>query len=288
VGYGDDARVARPRIEDHAPALGTPPHPHASTAAHAVVVTPAEVGLLGAFAGGLLSFLSPCVLPVVPAYVSVVTGLSVTSVREGGRAHLRQVLRTSLGFVLGFSTVFVLLGLSVTAVGRALYAHHQLLTRVSGLVVLAMALFLLGSLVLQSPWLLQEKRWHPSLDRFGPFAAPAAGVAFGFGWTPCIGPVLTSVLAVAASSGEVGRGAGLLVAYSVGLAVPFLAAALALDRFAGAFGFVKRHFLAITVSSAVVLAAFGTLLALNRMSLVTTITQSLLSVIGLDGLLGLG
>ena len=251
-------------------------------------MTGAELSLLGAFVGGLLSFLSPCVLPVVPAYVSVVTGLSVTSVQEGGRSHLGQVLKTSLGFVIGFSTVFVLLGLSVTAVGQVLYVNRVLLTRISGLVVLAMALFLLGSLFLKAPWLYQEKRWHPQLDRFGPFAAPVAGVAFGFGWTPCIGPVLTSVLAVAASSGDVGRGTAMLIAYSAGLAVPFLAAALALDRVAGAFDFVKRHFFAITVTSGVILAVFGALLAFNRMSLVTTLTQSVLESIGLGGLLGLG
>ena len=164
----------------------------------------------------------------------------------------------------------------------------QLLTRLSGLVVLAMALFLLASLILKAPWLYQEKRWHPALDRFGPFAAPVAGVAFGFGWTPCIGPVLTSVLAFAAAAGD-GHGAPrCCVAYSVGLAVPFLAAALALDRVAGAFGFVKRHFSGITVTSAVVLAAFGVLLAFNRMSLVTTVIQSFLSSVGLGGLLGLG
>ena len=251
-------------------------------------MTGAELSLLGAFVGGLLSFLSPCVLPVVPAYVSVVTGLSVTSVQEGGRSHLGQVLKTSLGFVLGFSVVFVLLGLSVTAAGGALLANKVLLTRISGLVVLAMALFLLASLAVQAPWLYQEKRWHPQLDRFGPFAAPVAGVAFGFGWTPCIGPVLTSILAVAASTGQLGRGGLMLVAYSAGLAVPFLAAALALDRMAGTFGFVKRHFPATTAASAVVLAGFGVLLALNRMSLVTTATQSILSALGLDGLLGLG
>jgi cytochrome c-type biogenesis protein len=251
-------------------------------------MTAVDLTLLGAFVGGLVSFLSPCVLPVVPAYVSVVTGLSVTSVQKGGRSHLGQVLKTSLGFVLGFSAVFVVLGLSVTAVGQTLLGHRELLTRISGLVVLAMALFLLASLILKAPWLYQEKRWHPSLDRFGPFAAPVAGVAFGFGWTPCIGPVLTSVLAFAAGSGEVGRGAAMLVAYSAGLAVPFLAAALALDRFAGAFDIVKKHFFGITVTSAVVLAAFGVLLAFNRMSLVTTATQSFLSSIGLGGLLGLG
>ena len=251
-------------------------------------MTSVDLTLFGAFLGGLVSFLSPCVLPVIPAYISVVTGLSATSVQEGGRSNLRRVLTTSLGFVLGFSSVFVLLGLSVTAVGSTLLGHRELLTRLSGLVVLAMALFLIASLILKAPWLYQEKRWHPSLDRFGPFAAPVAGIAFGFGWNPCIGPVLTSVLAFAAGSGDVARGAGMLVAYSAGLAVPFLAAALALDRVAGAFNLIKRHFFGITVTSASVLAAFGVLLAFNRMSLVTTATQSFLSSVGLGGLLGLG
>lgn len=247
-----------------------------------------ELTFIGAFLGGLVSFLSPCVLPVLPAYVSVVTGLEATSVQEGGRHHLWRVLKTSGGFVLGFSTVFVLLGLTVTAVGQALFANRALLTQVSGLVVLAMALFLLGSLFLKAPWLYQEARWHPQLNRFGPFAAPIAGIAFGFGWTPCIGPVLTSILAVAGSSGDLVVGTAMLVAYSAGLAVPFLAAALALDRLAGAFGFMKKHFLGITVTSAVVLAIFGVLLAFNRMSLVTTLTQSFLESIGLGSLLGLG
>lgn len=247
-----------------------------------------DLTLLGAFFGGIISFLSPCVLPVIPAYVSVVTGLSATSVQAGGRSQLRQVLIPSLGFVLGFSTVFILLGLSVTAAGQVLFSHRALLTQISGLIVLAMALFLLGSLFLKAPWLYQEKRWHPQLDRFGRFAAPIAGIAFGFGWTPCIGPVLTSVLAIAAGSGDFALSAAMLVAYSAGLAVPFLGAALALDRLNGAFGLVKRHFFAITVTSSVVLAVFGILLAFNKMALVTTFTQSFLESIGLGGLLGLG
>lgn len=247
-----------------------------------------DLTILGAFLGGLVSFLSPCVLPVIPAYVSVVTGLSATAIQEGGRARFGQVMKTSLGFILGFSAVFVMMGLSITAAGQALFTHRALLTQISGMVVLAMALFLLGSLFLKAPWLYQEARWHPQLDKFGPFAAPVAGVAFGFGWTPCVGPVLTSVLAVAASSGDLGLSTLMLVAYSAGLAVPFLLAALAMDRVAGAFGFVKRHFFGITVASGIILAIFGALLAFNRMSLVTTVTQSFLQSIGLGGLLGLG
>jgi cytochrome c-type biogenesis protein len=248
----------------------------------------ADVTVLAAFTGGVVSFASPCVLPVIPAYVSVVTGLSATAVRDGGRSHLRHVLLTAGGFVVGFTGVFVLLGLSVTALGGALSANRVLLTRLSGLVVLAMALFLGGSMVLRAPWLYQEKRWHPSLERFGPFAAPIAGVAFGFGWTPCIGPVLTSVLALAATTGQAGHGGVLLLAYSLGLALPFLGAALALDRLAGAFAFVRRHFVGLTATSAALLGAFGVLLALNRMQLVTTVVQEGLSAVGLSGLLRLG
>ncbi len=250
------------------------------------MTTGADVGLLAAFAGGVVSFASPCVLPVVPAYVSVLTG-----VRAGGDAagaSVRRVLATATGFVAGFSAVFVVLGLSATAAGQLLAGHRLLLTRLSGLVVLAMALFLAGSLVLRAPWLYQERRWHPRLERFGPLAAPVAGIAFGLGWTPCIGPVLTSVLAVATTSEQTGHGALLLLAYSAGLAVPFLVAALALDRMAGTFGLIRRHGTLVTAASAVLLGGFGVLLALNLLPLVTTAVQQALEAIGLGGLLRLG
>ena len=247
-----------------------------------------EVTLAAAFLGGLVSFASPCVLPVVPVYLSVVTGLGAAEVRDGGRRHLARVLGTAGGFVAGFSAVFVLLGLTVTAAGQALFTHRLLLTRLSGLVVVAMALFLGASLVLKAPWLYQERRWHPALGRFGPFASPVAGVAFGLGWTPCIGPVLTSVLTLAATTGQVGHAGVLLLTYSAGLAVPFLAAALALDRLAGAFGLVKRHFAVLTGTSAALLGIFGVLLALNQLPLVTTTVQHALAAVGLGGLIRLG
>jgi cytochrome c-type biogenesis protein len=251
-------------------------------------VTGAEISLLAAFIGGIVSFASPCVLPLVPAYLSVITGLSAPTILSGGRSEARRVLVPSGGFILGFTAVFVALGLSVTAAGQVLTENRTLITRLSGLVVLAMALFLIGSLSVRAAWLYQEKRWHPAMGRFGPLAAPVAGIAFGFGWTPCIGPVLTSVLALAATTGQTGEAAGLLLAYSAGLALPFLAAALAFDRMSGTFGFVKRHFTPITLTSAIVLAAFGALLAFDRMQLVTTVAQNVLTAIGLDGLLTLG
>jgi cytochrome c-type biogenesis protein len=247
-----------------------------------------SVGYLAAFGGGVVSFASPCVMPVVPAYLSVITGLDMAEVRHGTRQHLGRVVRDTSLFIAGFSAVFILLGLSATAVGQALFRNHILLTRLSGVVVLAMAVFLVGSLVLRAPWLYGEARLHPSPSRFGPFAAPVAGAAFGFGWTPCIGPVLASVLAVAATQGRALEGAGLLAAYSLGLGVPFLVSGLALGRLAGAFDWVKRHFTVLTFSSAVVLAGFGILLALDRLTWVTTELQTAFNAVGLGRLVSLG
>jgi cytochrome c-type biogenesis protein len=257
-------------------------------AAEYAPVSPAPVGYAAAFGGGLVSFLSPCVLPIVPAYLSVITGLDVTEVTSGSRRHLARVARDTGLFVAGFSAVFILLGLSATTVGRALFANHILITRVSGLGVLAMSLFVVGSLVLHAPWLYGEHRFHPSPSRFGLLAAPVAGAAFGFGWTPCIGPVLGSVVAVAATRGRVADGAALLAAYSAGLGVPFLAAGVAFSRLAGAFGWVKRHFTAITLVSASALAFFGVLLTLNRLTWVTSQLQAVLRTVGLGRLVNLG
>jgi cytochrome c-type biogenesis protein len=151
-----------------------------------------------------------------------------------------------------------------------------------------MALFLLGSLVLRSPWLYQERRFHPSPSRLGPFAAPVAGAAFGFGWTPCIGPVLTSVLAVAGTQQKAGQGAALLGVYSLGLGVPFLVTGLEFGRLAGAFRWVKQHFTALSATSAVALAGFGVLLILNRLAWVTSEVQRALDLVGLHRLVNLG
>ena len=251
-------------------------------------MSPANVTYLAAFGGGVVSFASPCVLPLVPAYLSIVTGLDVAEVRQGTREHLLRVARDTGLFVAGFSAVFVLLGLSATTVGRTVFRNKVALTRASGVVVVAMALFLLSSLVLRSPWLYQEKRFHPSPSRFGPLAAPIAGAAFAFGWTPCIGPVLTSVLAVASTQQKAAQGAALLGLYSLGLGVPFLATGLAFGRLAGAFGWVKAHFTVLTATAAGALAGFGVLLTLNRLAWVTSQLQRGLDLVGLHRLITLG
>lgn len=246
------------------------------------------VSPIAAFAGGLVSFLSPCVLPVVPAYLSVITGLDVGEITAGTSHQLGRITRDTVGFIAGFSAVFIALSLPATWVGSLLFRHQGALTRASGVVLVAMAAFLAGSLVLRAPWLYQERRFHPSLSRMGLFAAPIAGVAFGFGWTPCVGPVLASLLALAAAQGQVAHGAALLGAYSLGLGVPFLATGLAAGRLSGAFAWVRRHFAAITLTSAALMAAFGVLLALDRFSVVTVGLNSVFSALGLGRLNGLG
>lgn len=248
----------------------------------------ASVTYVAAFAGGLVSFLSPCVLPIVPGYLALVTGLDVAELRDEPERHLGRIVRDTSLFIAGFAAVFIVLGLSATALGQVVFRNHIVLTRVSGLIVLAMALFLAGSVVLQAPWLYQEKRFHPNPSRLGPFAAPVAGIAFGFGWTPCIGPVLGSVLAVAGSQGRAWEGASLLGVYSLGLGVPFLVTGLALGRLAGAFGWIKRHFTGLILASSLSLAFFGILLTLNRLTWVTSRLQEALQSVGLGRLVRLG
>ena len=248
----------------------------------------APVGYVAAFGGGVISFVSPCVLPVVPGYLSVVTGLDFYSAGEGGRRHALKIARETALFILGFGVVFVLLGLIATSVGATLFHDKVLLTRISGGVVLAMAAFLAVSLVGRAPFLFREARFHPDLSRFGPFAAPIAGAAFGFGWTPCIGPILASITAFAATAQGATQGAGLLAAYSLGLGVPFLAVGLAFGRVTGTIGWLRRHSAGIMLVSVVLLAAFGVLLVMNELTLITTELESAMRAVGLGGLVNAG
>ena len=179
-------------------------------------VSPSNVNILVAFGGGVISFLSPCVLPIVPGYLSLVTGLTMGELEEPDARRLARIAINTGLFVLGFTLVFVALFLTTWSVSDVVFRNQETLTRVSGALVLLMALYLAGSQLLTTPRLYQEFRFHPHLERFGPFAAPVAGAAFGLGWTPCIGPVLAAVLAVASSQGETAKGASLLIAYSLG------------------------------------------------------------------------
>ena len=253
-----------------------------------VGVTPENVGVLVAFGGGIVSFLSPCVLPIVPGYLSLVTGVSVGELSGGDSRNLTRIAVNTGLFIAGFTVVFTLLFLTTTAVSDVIFRNQDVLTRVAGGLVLLMALYLAGSQLVTAPGVYRELRFHPHLERFGPLAAPIAGAAFGLGWTPCIGPVLGSVLTVAATEDDTVRGAVLLVAYSLGLGVPFLVTGLALGRLTRVLGWFKRHSRAITLASAALLGAFGVVLLLNRLPWVTARLQQALDSVGLDELVTLG
>jgi cytochrome c-type biogenesis protein len=243
---------------------------------------------LAAFGGGVVSFLSPCVLPLLPGYLSMVTGLDLSELQDEPRQHTRRIVTTTAYFVAGFGSVFVALGLSATSIGQLLRDHQTALTRLSGALMLAMALFLLGSLFLRAPWLYQEKRFHPQLGRFGNAAPAVAGVAFGFGWSPCIGPILGSILGIAANQHRVWAGGTLLAVYSLGLGLPFLLSGLALGRLSGALGWVKRHFVWLVGGSAVIIGIFGLLLMFDQLSRLSVNLQTWLTNAHLRWLVELG
>lgn len=243
---------------------------------------------LTAFGAGILSFLSPCVLPIVPAYLSLITGLTVGDLREGDTKVLPRVALDTGLFVAGFTVVFVLLGLLTTAVGDALFQNQATLTRISGALVILMALYLAGSQILMAPRMYQEFRFHPNLDRFGKAATPIAGAAFGLGWTPCIGPVLGAVLSFAAQGQSLVRATVLLVAYSLGLGVSFLAVGLAFGKLTTPLQWVKRHSRAITFASAAVLFVFGVILLTDNLAEVSARLTRTMDALGLDRLVEIG
>ncbi|HEV3452618.1 MAG TPA: cytochrome c biogenesis protein CcdA [Acidimicrobiia bacterium] len=244
--------------------------------------------VLTAFGGGIISFLSPCVLPIVPGYLSLMSGLTIGELAEARSRALRRIVVNTALFVSGFTAVFVILGLVTTAAGKTLFENQVTLTRVSGGLVLLMAAYLAGSQLLTTPRLYQEFRFHPHLERFGPVATPVAGAAFGLGWTPCIGPVLGTVLNFAAQGRDVGRASVLLTAYSLGLGASFLVVGLAFGRLATPLAWVKRHSRAITLASAGLLAVFGVILLANQLPQVTARLSDAMRALGLESLVNSG
>ena len=227
----------------------------------------AGVNILAAFVFGALSFLSPCVLPLLPGYLSMMSGYSAADLADG-RASTGRMLRVTLLFVLGFTIVFVLLGATATAVGRSLLRQSGTITTVAGWFIVAFGVFIAVS-ALWNPRLLgplmRERRLEVRPSRLGAWAPPVMGVAFGFGWTPCIGPTLAAIFTVAATEETVIEGASLLFVYSMGLGIPFVLAGLGMTKAYGAFGWFKRHFKAITATSGVLLALFGVLMVTGQL-----------------------
>lgn len=244
----------------------------------AVSTNPAAgVGILAALAAGLVSFLSPCVLPLVPGYLSAVSGVSAAELDSAG---WRRVLGPSMLFVASFSAIFILFGLTATGLGSILQENKQLLTTISGTLIIAMGLLFVGSLFVTR----LNHEWHMDglLERAGKGGPIVAGAAFAIAWTPCIGPTLGAILSAAALSGSAGRGAFLLAIYSAGLAIPFLLTALAFSRMTGAFAIVKRHYQAIVATGGAILIAMGVLILSGHLFQLNAEAQSWLSGLGIE------
>ena len=238
-----------------------------------------NVTLFAAFGAGILSFISPCVLPLVPGYLSYISGLSLDEMRgtapAGGGAAVavaappgvqRQAVLASLAFIFGFTIVFVALGASASAIGQFFMSRLTLLGRIAGAVVIIFGLHTMG--VLRIEWLYQEKRVQTQKRPEGFIGAVLVGMAFAFGWTPCLGPILAGILAVAATQDTVGQGVRLLLAYSIGLGVPFFATALAINRFFAAFAKIRHHYRKVELVSGALLVVIGVLIFTNRFTVI--------------------
>jgi cytochrome c-type biogenesis protein len=230
-----------------------------------------NVSLIAAFVAGVLSFISPCVLPLVPGYLSFISGVTLDEMRgkaavDVARASRHRVFAASLAFVVGFSLVFIGLGASASAVGQFLMNQLSLIGKIAGALIVLFGLHMMG--VLKLNWLYREKRFQAERKPAGPLGAMLVGVAFAFGWTPCIGPILAGILAVAASRETVREGVLLLAVYSAGLGIPFLLTSLAVNQFFAAFARIRRYYHAIEVASGALLVAIGVLIFTNRFTLI--------------------
>jgi cytochrome c-type biogenesis protein len=217
-----------------------------------------SVPISTAFIAGILSFLSPCVLPLVPGYISLISGTSMEQLSTGQGRSLRTVMTNSLMFILGFSLVFIVLGAVATGLGQATRQFYPLLTRIAGAIIIVFGLHLTGIWKIKA--LYADKRLHEVKGSSSPIGSFVVGFAFAFGWTPCIGPILATILALAASEDTVRKGILLLAVYSAGLAVPFLLTSLGIDRFLAFYARFRRHLHAVEVASGVLLIVIGTLI----------------------------
>jgi cytochrome c-type biogenesis protein len=212
---------------------------------------------LAAFFAGLLSFLSPCVLPLVPGYVSLISGSSVDDLQARERAS-RAVMLHSLAFITGFSIVFIVLGATATTIGQLFRVYQVWLMYAAGAVIIIFGLHLTGILKIKA--LYMDKRMHQVKGGASVWGAVVVGFAFAFGWTPCIGPILATILAFAASQDTVAKGMALLAIYSLGLAVPFLLTSFGIERFLKFYSRFRRHLHAVEVASGVLLIVIGALI----------------------------
>jgi len=228
---------------------------------------------IAAFVAGLVSFLSPSVLPLVPGYVSLISGVGVEELQQPDASLFRKVMLNSIAFIIGFSIVFVTLGAISTEAGQLAARYKSTLARVAGVLIIVFGLHLTGIMRIKA--LYADKRLHSVKGGSTPWGAFVIGFAFAFGWTPCVGPILSVILGFAAAQNSVAQGILLLTIYSLGLAVPFLVTALGIGRFLKFYGRFRRHMHAIEIASGGLLIALGLLLVFGKFTLLARYFSSL-------------
>jgi len=227
---------------------------------------------LAAFAAGVLSFISPCVLPLIPGYLSYISGLTLDEMQGTGDGAMslgaarRRVLVASIFFILGFSFVFICFGAAASVLGQYMLERQRLLAKIAAVIVILFGLHTMG--VLRIGWLYSEKRVQVERKPTTLFGAFFVGLAFAFGWTPCIGPILGGILAIAGTQQTVGQGVQLLAVYSAGLGLPFLLTALAINQFFTVFKRIRKHYHLIEIVSGLLLVLIGVLIFTNRFTLI--------------------
>jgi len=226
-----------------------------------------DISYAGAAGAGLISFLSPCVLPLVPAYLSYMAGTTLESMldepHESKAALTRRVFVSALAFVIGFSTVFIAMGASASALNRLIIENIDILGKIAGAVIVIFGLHYMG--LLKIPLLYREARFHTKESASGLVGAYLLGLAFAFGWTPCIGPILATILTVAASRDDLGYGISLLAAYALGLGIPFMLAALAVRPFMRFMQRFRRHLRKVEIGAGALLVLTGILIFTNSL-----------------------
>jgi len=232
-----------------------------------------NVTLIAAFAAGFLSFISPCVLPLIPGYVSFVSGVSLEDMRgeTAVSSARRRVLVTSLFFVLGFSLVFIALGATASVVGHFLLEKQPILAKIAGVLLVIFGLHTMG--VFRIGFLESEKRMQANRKPAGALGAVLVGIAFASGWSPCIGPILGGILALAAAKDTVWEGTELLAVYSVGLGIPFLLTSIAINQFFAVTKRIRKHYHTIELVSGGLLVAIGVLIFTNQFTIIVRYLQ---------------
>lgn len=227
-----------------------------------------SIGILTAFIFGLLSFVSPCVLPIVPGYLSFISGITFEDLQsaENQRHARKRILTNSLFFVIGFSLVFIALGASASVVGQFLQEQLHILSKIAGVIIIIFGLHMVG--VFKIAFLNYEKRFHTHSKPISFVGSFVVGLAFAFGWTPCIGPILAGILTLAAQKETVGEGIVLLSSYSAGLGIPFLLTGFSLTAFQNLFNTIKRYFRAIEITGGVLLVIVGVLVFTNTLTII--------------------